>query len=134
VPNNSDDEFREYLRQFRPMEAGPFPVGKPSWIVSRRLQFGVLTASAVACLIAILFPFLFSRKESTAPHSVTVQNVGPLVDKNLPLTVGGASRLLVRSPSAKSILDRMAFQPRFVRIPEGRHSALATLSKEKTTL
>lgn len=132
--NNEDDEFREYLRQFRPLDAAPLQVRDGTRVIMRPFRLPVWFATAAACLMAILFSLFILRRQPSSSHTAIGQGTTRALDESAPLTLGSANALLARSTSAKSTLDQMAFGPRSVRIPEGQQSTLAVLNKEKTKL
>ena len=132
--SNEDDEFREYLRQFRPLDAAPLQVRDGTRVVTRPFRLPVRFATAAACLMAILFSLFILRRQPSSSHTAIGQGTTRALDESAPLTLGSANALLARSTSAKSTLDQMAFGPRSVRIPEGQQSTLAVLNKEKTKL
>jgi len=135
VPIRDDEQFAKYLKQFRPVAPEALAV-KEQVRTSRRppLLFAAWAALAATILAAVMLLLRFYQhplpvRETGAGGS----NVERLVNPQ-PLTIGSANALLASAPSFKAAVESVAFQSESRPLSEGRHSALAVLSKEENKL
>jgi hypothetical protein len=134
VVNHSDDQFKEYLRQFHPVEPDPLPKGH------QRVRGTVaqLAWAAVIVMIGAISLTIFLRAHRTQSSS----GVGPTkrevsadrLVSSKPLTIRSADALLATAPSFEEAIDEMTAAPETVPLPKDKHSALAILSKGPTKL
>lgn len=132
--NPDDKQFEAYLRTFRPLDAGPFEIeasGRAihSWVV--------LTpwAAVAAAILTTAFLTFHSLQELT--HSI--ESSEKAADEGqiafpLPQSLGSANALLAQAPSVKAALDQLSFHSPFIRLPKGKKSAIAVLSKDTDQL
>jgi len=122
VPILDDEQFEQYLKEFRPLAPESLQIEKqPS---RSRRRFGYL-AWAAACAASLLLAFLVWHRPKPAPPA----NL-PQLARSQPLTISRANALLVRAPSLKEAFDEPSFQPEPNSKPEGEQSALAVLGTE----
>ena len=122
MPILDDEQFEQYLKEFRPLAPESLQVEKqPSRARPRRFAY---LAGAAACAATILLVFLAWNRLNPAPPAVIPQLAG-----SQPLTIGRANALLADAPSVKQAFDEPEFQPQPVSQPEGKRSALAVLSE-----
>ena len=134
MPIPDDEQFEQYLKQFRPLDAEPLPTGKNTRVTQRWFVFAAWAAAAAALFVVVLLATQHRPETAELSRAAgTLVGAEPL-SNTLPLTVGTANALLAQSASVKATLDRMAFQPQSTQIPKGKHSAFAVLSKENTKL
>jgi hypothetical protein len=135
VPIRDDEQFAKYLKQFRPVAPEELAVKEQVRTSRRRLLFAAWAALAAAILAAMMllslrfYQHLLPVTETGAGGS----NVERLVNPQ-PLTIGSANALLASAPSFKAAVESVAFQSESRPLSEGRHSALAVLSKEENKL
>lgn len=129
-----DEQFERYLKQFRPVAPEPLAADKP--VLDRRspLVFAAWAAVAAAILVGLV---LSLRLGKPAPPAGEVTKSRPGVEQlsnPQPLTIASANALLAKAPSFKAAVDGMAFRSESKPISQGKHSALAVLSKEEEKL
>jgi hypothetical protein len=141
VPARDDEQFANYLKQFRPVAPEPLPITtgeRPSY---RRFAPPARAAAALlaaaAALLAAGTVVHVSRKARPPSDGIGITEVEwpdevEWVDIK-PLTLGKANALLSESPSFKAAVDRLGFERPRLR-STGKQSALAALSKEKAGL
>lgn len=127
-----DEQFENYLKQFRPVTPEGLPVKDQVKPMRRPLLFASWAAVAAAILLAVMVSLFLHWP----PHRPGQARTGvPSVEElnNLqPLTIAKANALLAEAPSFKAAVDNMAFQSESKPISQGRYSALALLSEEET--
>jgi hypothetical protein len=134
LPDETDEKFELYLKQFRPLAPEPLPGKWDRRVAKRRFVVAAGVVAVAAVLVVVLLTVYVRPSPIHSPVSgESLRGVAHLMDFE-PLTVGRANALLTRSPSFKTAIDQIAFQSQAIQMPEGSHSALATLGKEKTKL
>jgi hypothetical protein len=133
VNDRDDEQFEQYLKQFRPSAAEPLPIelhshGKRPW------WFAAWAAAAAAVAVAAVLTLrvipAYSRPHDGTPKAVEVNRIA----NTQPLTLRGANDLLAHSSSVDAAIDQVAFKSQITELPKGEQSALAVLSKEKIKL
>lgn len=128
MPILDDEQFENYLKEFRPVASEPLSLQIEKQLSRARRPF-VLAAWAAACAASVLLAFLWwPRPKPAQPMSV------PQVAASQSLTIGRANSLLTHAPSLKEAFDELSFQPKPASQPEGKQSALAVLGKENIKL
>jgi len=131
VPGPDDERFEQYLKGFRPIAPLPLPIKRNGWATRRAV---VMTALAAAVLV-VAAVMLRSRLE---PNQSSERESRPAAAEQLansqPLTIRAANAMLAQAPSAKAAIDSVVWQSQKTPLPQGKRSALAELSKEKTKL
>jgi hypothetical protein len=130
VPIRDDEQFEKYLKQFRPVMPEALVVQEQVRARRRPLLFVAWAAVAAAILAAVLLSLRFYQHPSPVRETTTVE---PLAGPQ-PLTIASANALLAHAPSFKAAVESVAFRPGAEPVAEGKHSALALLSKEKIKL
>jgi hypothetical protein len=133
LPEETDEKFEGYLRQFRPLAPEPLPGGSHR-LIRRRLAVAAMTLAVAVSLIVVWLKLSDQRFALQPPFSSKSWRSSESLTNPRPLTVGRASDLLTRSSSFKEAIDEIAFESRAIQLPKGTHSAVATLSKEKAEL
>lgn len=132
MPIGNDEQFEKYLKQFHPVTPEALPVKDQVKVIRRPLLIASWAAMAAAILLAVMVSVFLHWPH----HRLGEAKAGrPSVEElnNLqPLTIAKANALLAEAPSFKAAVDNMAFQSESKPISEGRYSALALLSEEKT--
>ena len=126
MPILDDEQFEQYLKEFRPLVPESLQIEKQPTRVRRRFAY---VAWAAACAASLLMAFLLWHRPKPAPPANSAQ-----LAHSKPLTIGRANALLVDAPSLKEAFDDLSFQPQPASQPEGKQSALAALSKENFKL
>jgi hypothetical protein len=134
VPTLDDEQFKAYLKQFRPLVPDPLPAAGSRHRVRRTFVLGAwaATAAAILVLVALTLHHLTNR----APVAETVGNVGnpEHLQASQPLTMRSANALMARALSFKAMVDDMAFRSQTAPLPKDKRSAIAVLGKEKIKL
>jgi hypothetical protein len=134
VPVRDDEQFEKYLKQFRPVAPEALAVKEQVRARRRQLLFAAWAAVAAAILAAVMVSLRFYHRplpvRETAGGGSSVER---LVNPQ-PLTIRSANALLAIAPSFKAAVESVAFQHESRPLSEGRHSALAVLSKEESKL
>lgn len=134
MPVRDDEQFEKYLKQFRPVAPEALALKEQGRARRRPLLFAAWAAVAAAILAAVMV----SLRSYQHPAPVREPGVaGPNVERLTspqPLTIRSANALLASAPSFKAAVESVAFQPESKLLSEGRHSALAALSKEESKL
>jgi hypothetical protein len=136
VPIRDDEQFKQYLSEFKPLSADPLPIESHSPATWRLWIYALSAAVAFAVVVALLVAVHLHRKPAgsrsaqkpTAPTSIEQ------LANSQPLTLQRANDLLAHAPSFKAALDGVAFRRQPGKLPQGSQSALATLSKEDIKL
>jgi hypothetical protein len=131
VPIRDDEQFEKYLKQFHPVAPEELAVKEQVRGRQRPLLFAAWAAAA-AILAVVMLSLRFYRHPLPVRETGS-SNVERLVNPQ-PLTIGSANALLARAPSFKAAVESVAFQSESRPLSEGRHSALAVLSKEESKL
>ena len=132
MPTPDDEQFKAYLKQFRPAPPTTLPVMKPARKQSIwRLSALIATAAAIIVILAIVV--------TRTQHEQVVTNVpvndGPThIVANAPLTMRNANKLLADAPSFKSAVDDLAFKSETIPLAKNEQSAIHVLGKEKIKL
>ncbi len=122
MPILDDEQFEEYLKEFRPVAAKSLQFQRqPSRARPRRFAYLAWTA---ACAASLLMAFLLWHRLKPAPPAIALQ-----LARSQSLTLGRANALLARAPSLKEAFDEPSFQPQPASQPEGKQSALAVLTE-----
>lgn len=122
MPILDNEQFEQYLKEFRPLVPETLQIEK-QLSRARRRSFAYL-AWAAACAAIMLLVFLVWNRPKPTPTASVPQLAG-----SQPLTIGRANALLARAPSLKEAFDEPSFQPQPASQPEGEQSALAVLSE-----
>jgi hypothetical protein len=134
VPIRDDDQFEKYLKQFRPVEPKALAVKEQARIKRRPMLLAAWAAVAAAILAAVMLSLRFYHRPAPVRETLSDRsNVERLVNPQ-PLTIRSANALLSGAPSFNAAVESVAFQRESRPISEGRHSALAVLSKEEGKL
>lgn len=128
--NPEEEQFEARLKQFRPLDAEPLPVGQAAPAKRRRFVLAACAAAAVVIVIVLLLKISYERQVATAPQHAVKQAAAAAPANGRPLTIWSANELLAGAPSVKSALDELAFRSRPKQLPPGKQSALAVLAKE----
>ena len=134
MPIPDDEQFENYLKEFRPLDPEPLPTGKNARVTRGRFVFAAWAAVAATVLAVVLLTTLRHPKPPQLAHDTSALLRAEQLTNRLPLTIGTANALLAQSPSVKATFDQMAFQPQSTQMPKGKHSVFAVLSKENTKL
>ena len=130
MPDPDDQRFEQYLKEFRPI--APMPIQRSGWASRRAVVMGGLAGAAAVLVVAAVM--LGSRPErnqsSQAERPAEVEQLA----NSQPLTIRSANAMLAQAPSAKAAIDSVVWQSQKTPLPQGKRSALAELSKEKTKL
>lgn len=135
MPIQDDEQFEKYLKQFRPVTPEALPVKEQVRARRRPLLFAAWAAVAAAVILVTVMLAMRSYQrpspqEAAGANGTTLE----LINNLQPLTIRSANELLARAPSFKAAVESVAFQTGSVPVAEGKHSALALLSKEKIKL
>jgi len=134
VPIRDDEQFEKYLKQFRPVAPEALTVKEQIRARRRPLLFAAWAAVAAAIVAAVMLSWRFYQHPSPVRETGVIgPNVERLVNPQ-PLTIARANALLASAPSFKAAVESVAFQSESRPLSEGRHSALAVLSKEESKL
>jgi hypothetical protein len=137
VALSEDERFEQYLKKFQPLAPEPLPDVEMARGTRRSLVLGAWAAAAAMVVVAAVLLLHPLPKSGYPPHGAeSTTRVEPLANSQA-LTIGAANTLLAHAPSAKAAVDGVAaqaFQSHSISLSEGRQSALAVLSKEKTKL
>lgn len=127
-----DEQFEEYLKQFRPVTPEALLMKKQVKARRRPLLTAAWAAVAAAILLSVMAPaFLRWLPHRPGEDRTSKPGVEELNNPQL-LTIAKANVLLAQATSFNAAVDNMAFQPESKPISEGRYSALALLSEEET--
>jgi hypothetical protein len=133
LPDETDEKFDRYLKQFRPLAPEPLPRKRQARMNNRRFVVAAGIAAAAALVVVSLTVHL-RRNPIHSPVGAGPTDDARQAADSRSLTIGRANALLARSPSFKTAIDRIAFQSPAIQMQDDSHSALARLSKEKTKL
>jgi len=134
VPTRDDEQFEKYLKQFRPVPPEPLTVQEQVRTRPRPLVIAAWAALAVAIVMAVILSMrLYQRPSPVQDAGTSGPRVEPLNGPQ-PLTIASANALLAHAPSFKAAVESVAFRSGAEPVAEGKHSALALLSKEKIKL
>lgn len=128
-----DEQFEQYLKQFRPLEAEPMRIKN-----ARHTQHRFVTAAwamAIAAVLAVAVLAIHTGPEHvrSAHHVEALSDVERPANPE-PLTVHSTNAFLARAPSLDEVVGQVIVQSQPVPIPEGEHSALNVLGKEDPEL
>lgn len=133
MPDPDDEQFKQYLKGFRPIAPPPLPIQRSGGASRRAVAMAALAGAAAVLVVAAVM--LRSRPE---PNQSSQRETRPtaveLLANSQPLTIRSANAMLAQAPSAKAAIDSVAWQSQKTPLPQGTRSALAELSKEKTKL
>jgi hypothetical protein len=136
VPIHDDPLFEQYLEQFRPLDPEPLPKRqKVAW--GKLAPFSWATAAIVIVGASSLSIYLRAHRTHSSlggGQSTGQEAAGDRLVSSKPLTTGSANTLLVTGPSFEQAIDEITKAPETVPLPNGKHSALAVLSKGPTKL
>lgn len=133
MPNLGDEQFKSYLKRFRPLAPDALPANKIGRIQRRRNLSYIWAVSGAVALVTLGLISLRTTGhqgggEPKPPDQIQVVQPGP------GLTIRGANALLATAPSYKAALNGLAFHPPSSDVPNDKQSALAVLAKEKIKL
>ena len=132
MPGSDDERFEQYLRGFRPIAPLPLPIQRSGWTTRRAV---VITAWAgVAAALVVAAVMLRSRPDRNQSSQRESRSAVEQLVNSQPLTIRTANAMLAQAPSAKAAIDSVAWESQKTPLPQGKRSALAELSKEKTKL
>jgi hypothetical protein len=131
VPINDDEQFELYLKEFHPLVPEMLPTGKQGQRRVSRMVALAAWASAAAVALGVVALTISPHLDGTRSSLGKAQDLGVehLVNSQ-PLTIRGANALLSTAPSFEAGVDEMAFPPKAIPLPKGKHSAIAALGKE----
>jgi len=134
VNNRNDEQFEEYLKQFRLLAPESLPIGQHGHAKRRSCRFVAWAATAAAVAVAAVLTMrlvpTYPRPHQATPVAAEVNRIA----NSQPLTIRDANDLLARSSSMEAAIDQVAFKSQVTELPKGEQSALAVLSKEKNKL
>jgi len=131
VPTSDDQQFEEYLKQFRPLAPESLQFGNHGRTTRRRAVFAAWVAATAVLIAAVII--MWPRSKLTDLQEGTRSLAGlEQITNSQPLTIGSVNDLLAHSPSVKAAVDLLTFRPRAPQLSKGTQSALALLSKEDT--
>ena len=122
MPILDDEQFKNYLKEFRPLAPESLQIEKQPRRARR--PFVVITWAA-ACAASLLLVFLWWHRPKPAQPANALQ-----LASSPSLTIGRANAWLVHAPSLKEAFDELSFQPQPASQPAGKQSALTVLSKD----
>jgi hypothetical protein len=131
MPDLDDQQFENYLRQFRPLMPDGLPADEISRVSRRRFIIAIWALGAIAIVVWAVASLLISHRRvaGESNHFASVHFVAPAQ-----LTLRDANALLATAPSYKTVMNELAFPPKSSSIPKDKLSALAVLGKEKIKL
>ena len=133
MPGSDDERFEQYLKGFHPIAPLPLPIQRSVWASRRAVAMAALAGAAAVLVVAAVM--LRSRPGRNQSSQIETRPVAVEQSANSqPLTIRSANAMLAQAPSTKTAIDSMAWQSQKTRVPRGKRSALAELSKEKTKL
>lgn len=131
MPTSDDQQFEEYLKQFRPLAPESLQTVTHGRTTRRRAVFTSWAAATAVLIAAVIMMWHRSRGTDLGEGTRSLAGLEQITNSQ-PLTIGSVNDLLAHSPSVKAAVDQVAFRPRATRLPKGTQSALALLSKENT--
>lgn len=135
MPIQDDGQFEKYLKQFHPVTPEPLTVKEQAPVRRRPLVLAAWAAVAAAVILAAVMLAMRSYQRPSPKEVAGADGTAlELMNNSQPLTIRSASELLARAPSFQAAVESVAFQTGSVPVAEGKHSALALLSKEKIKL
>ena len=129
MPASDDQQFEEYLKQFRPLAPESLQIGNYGRTTRRRINFAVWAAATAVLIAAVIVMWPRSKVTGLDEGTGSLAELEQLTNSQ-PLTISSVNVLLAHAPSVKEAVDLVAFQPRATQLPKGKQSALALLSKE----
>lgn len=131
MPDLDDQQFENYLRQFRPLMPDGLPADEISRVPRRRFIVAIWALGAIAIVAFAVAGLLIVHRRvgGETNHFASVEFVSPQR-----LTMRDANAMLATSPSYKAVMNQLAFPPKTSTIPKDKLSALAVLGKEKIKL
>jgi hypothetical protein len=132
MPISDDEKFEGYLKEFRPVAAGPLQTEQNRVAAWRPVMVAAwISAFAAVVVLALL---LSHRYKTTQPTENKADQAGIIQPaKPEALTLGRANSLLAHAESYKSAIDQVSSRSQNVG-QEGKTSALAVLGKENNKL
>jgi hypothetical protein len=138
VQTPDDEQFEAYLKRFHPIAPAPVPTLSVGHSSRRSPSLGIWLAAVAAILVigavigAVILHIRGSRMvvSNKASDAVVAGQHAPAE----PLTMRSANAWLATAPSFKAAVDDLAFRSQTSRLPQGKQSAVAVLSKEKIRL
>lgn len=131
MPISDDQQFKEYLKQFRPLAPQTLQIGNQGHTTRRRAVFAAWAAATAVLIAAIIMVWPRSEHTYFGEDTKSLAELEQFTNSQ-PLTIGSANVLLANAPSIKAAVNLVAFHPRTTQLPKGKQSALALLSKENT--
>jgi hypothetical protein len=131
MPILPDDQFEQYLRQFRPVV--PEEMQFQERVSSHWRPRAIFAWTALAAVVLIMMALALHRhpgRPDSFGATASIAGAEQLINVR-PLTIGSANALLVSAPSFKTAIDRMAFHSIATPLEQGTHSALAELGKDE---
>jgi hypothetical protein len=130
VPGPDDERFEQYLKGFRPI--APLPLIQRSvWASRRAVAMAALAGAAAVLFVAAVMLRSRPERDQSSQRESRPAAVEQWANSQ-PLTIRSANAMLAQAPSAKAAIDSVAWQSQRIPLPQGKRSALAELSKEKT--
>lgn len=129
-----DEQFETYLKRFHPIAPDPVPTLNVGHRSRRSLSLGNWLAVVAATLV--IGAFISHIRSSRVVVSNTANDVA-FAERHAPsepLTMRSANAWLATAPSFKAAVDDLAFRSQTSLLPQGKQSAVAVLSKERTRL
>lgn len=133
MPIRDDEQFEKYLKQFRPVMPEPLTVKEKVRTRPRPLVIAAWAAVAAILVIVMLSIRFYQRPSPVQEAGTGSPRVEPL-NGPPPLTIASANALLSGAPSFKAAVESVVFRSGAEPVAEGKHSALALLSKENIKL
>lgn len=131
MSTSDDQQFEEYLKQFRPLAPETLQIGSHGRTTRRRVVFAACAAAAALLIASVILKWPPSRLTDLVEGTRSLTEIEQTTNSQ-PLTIGSVNDLLAHAPSIKVAVDLVAFQPRTPQLPKGTQSVLALLSKENT--
>ena len=124
MSTSDDQQFEEYLKQFRPLAPESLQIGNHGRTTRRRAVFAAWAAATAVLIAAVIMMWPRSKPTYLGEGTRSLAELEQLTNSQ-PLTIGSANVLLANAPSVKAAVDLVAFQPRTTQLPKGTQSALA---------
>ena len=131
MSTSDDQQFEDYLKQFRPLAPESLQTVMQRRASTRRVVFIQWVAATAVLISAVIMMWPRSKPTTLVERTGSLAGLDQITNSQ-PLTIGSANDLLAHSPSVKAAVDLVAFRPRAPQLPKGTQSALALLSKENT--
>lgn len=132
MPSPDDERFEQYLKEFRPIAPPSLPIQRGGGTSRRAVAMASLVGIAAVLVVAAVL-WRSGPEPNQSPQS---ENRPVAVDQLAAqlLTIRSANAMLAQAPSTKAAIDSVAWPSQKPPLPQGKRSAFAELSKEKTKL